>query len=659
MKRVLIEKVKPVPLPKAYKYVWGTTAQRIQIEADDMLLLDIYIKGTYTARHCVNLESGEYATWFAASDGFSSPYPMVGQDAIWTGNRISYPYTSGKYYDSYNFDWGKEWKEITKLAGKKNEKVIKGILDEAKQEREKKQLKGRYSYTFPLIPTLENWRVYFSDLESKYSGDKRALAEDRRIKRVNDVMDMVPEIPDEFGEWVYGQMFDGVPGEALYEVSTKKWVCSECHNRIDRDDILDEKGSRVKMNKTGFCPVCGEKITLHRKTKQYDKTIRYSMKACVFNAIGDSMGVVRYFDAEAWSSTRQEPEDPKGKNMDIMETIRIVLPKLNNAGQQIRKVLLKKKDAECRIYYRDFHGFFDKILVDAPCSGEGMFRREAGMSAYWNEKGPEYYAPLQADILARAVSMLKPGGYLMYSTCTFSPLENEANVLSLTKRFPALELLDIPEEEGFSRGVLPGSEKCVRIYPHRMRGEGQFMALFVKRDLGSAQLVVEGSALASGGRRSASAKRSIYEKNDEIYLIPGGIRPYPSLRYLMTGLHLATRKKNRINVSQALAEALREGEWGREFNMNAGDIRVEKYLRGETLYADDSEIVAHEPSLTRIFGGVDPAVLFTAPAGGRKAARDKSPDRNILILIEGFPVGFGTFDRGLIKNKRAPGRRVL
>lgn len=359
MKRVLIEKVKPVPLPKAYKQEWGTTAQRIQIEADDMLLLDIYIKGTYTARHCVNIESGEYATWFAASDGFSSPYPMVGQDAIWTGNKISYPYTNGKYYDSYDFDWNKKWKEVTKLAGKKNEEVVKTILDEAKQDREKEQLKGRYSYTFPAIPTLENWRVYFSDLESKYSSDKRILAEDRRIKRVNDVMDMVPEIPDEFGEWVYGQMFDGVPGEALYEVSTKKWVCSECHSRIDRDNILDEKGSRVKANKVGFCPVCGEKITLHRKTKQYDKTIRYSMKACMFNAIGDSIGVVRYFDAEAWSSTRQQPEDPKGKNIDIMETIRIVLPKLNNAGQQIRKVLLKKKDAECRIYYRDFHGFFD------------------------------------------------------------------------------------------------------------------------------------------------------------------------------------------------------------------------------------------------------------------------------------------------------------
>ena len=173
-----------------------------------------------------------------------------------------------------------------------------------------------------------------------------------------------------------------------------------------------------------------------------------------------------------------------------------------------------------------FHEFFDKILVDAPCSGEGMFRREAGMSAYWNEKGPEYYAPLQADILARAVSMLKPGGYLMYSTCTFSPLENEANVLSLTKRFPALELLDIPDQKGFSRGVLPGSEKCVRIYPHRMRGEGQFMALFVKRDLGSAQLVVEGSALASGGRRSARSGSRL-RGGPGFHPYPGGGRCRP------------------------------------------------------------------------------------------------------------------------------------
>lgn len=315
-----------------------------------------------------------------------------------------------------------------------------------------------------------------------------------------------------------------------------------------------------------------------------------------------------------------------------------------------------------------FHGFFDKILVDAPCSGEGMFRREPGMSTYWEEKGPEYYAPLQADILSAAVTMLKYGGCLMYSTCTFSSLENEANVLSLLERFPELQLLEIPEREGFCHGVLPGTEKCVRIYPHKMRGEGQFMALFVKRTCAGgqasesragAEIMMNGYSSAIAGKKITSVKRYIYEKNDEIYLIPNGVRPYPSLRYLMTGLHLATRKKDRVLPSQALSEALFEGEWGREFNMTCDDTRVMKYLRGETLSAFNEEIVEHEPALTRLLGDVDPAVLFTSSAGGSRKTRNKKNDKYILILIEGFPVGFGSFDRGLIKNKRAPGRRLL
>ena len=315
-----------------------------------------------------------------------------------------------------------------------------------------------------------------------------------------------------------------------------------------------------------------------------------------------------------------------------------------------------------------FHEYFDKILVDAPCSGEGMFRREAGMSAYWEEKGPEYYAPLQADILSSAVSMLKKGGCLMYSTCTFSSLENEANVRSLLDRFPELQLLDIPEKEGFCHGVLPGTEKCVRIYPHKMRGEGQFMALFAKNS-GEGEHAAGGedeaapaekeSAYAVPMKESVYKKRCIYEKNGEIYLIPKGVRPYPSLRYLVTGLHIASRKKNRLDLSQAFAEALQEGEWGREFNMACNDVRVMKYLRGETLYADKDEIAQHEPALKRLLGDVDPAVIFTSSAGGSRMVRDKKNDKNILILIEGFPVGFGTFDRGLIKNKRAPGRRLL
>lgn len=67
-----------------------------------------------------------------------------------------------------------------------------------------------------------------------------------------------------------------------------------------------------------------------------------------------------------------------------------------------------------------FPEFFDKILVDAPCSGEGMFRKERDMIKEWMERGPSHYAKIQKGIMEEAVKMLKPGGYLMYSTCTFS-----------------------------------------------------------------------------------------------------------------------------------------------------------------------------------------------------------------------------------------------
>ena len=82
--------------------------------------------------------------------------------------------------------------------------------------------------------------------------------------------------------------------------------------------------------------------------------------------------------------------------------------------------------------------FFDKILVDAPCSGEGMFRREEEMVRDWEKRGPAYYAPLQREILVQAVRMLRPGGQLLYSTCTFSRLEDEGYVEFLLQTCPEL-----------------------------------------------------------------------------------------------------------------------------------------------------------------------------------------------------------------------------
>lgn len=130
---------------------------------------------------------------------------------------------------------------------------------------------------------------------------------------------------------------------------------------------------------------------------------------------------------------------------------------------------------------------FDRILVDAPCSGEGMFRKDLANARVWSLKKVEECAKTQREITRRAVSMLRPGGLLLYSTCTFSAEEDEQIIASLLQDCPELKLLEIPWYEGFAHGMpelADGNEalrRCVRIFPHRMGGEGHFLALLRKR----------------------------------------------------------------------------------------------------------------------------------------------------------------------------------
>lgn len=104
-----------------------------------------------------------------------------------------------------------------------------------------------------------------------------------------------------------------------------------------------------------------------------------------------------------------------------------------------------------------FTGFFDKILIDAPCSGEGMFRKDPAMVKAWEQNGPEFYAKLQREILEQALPMLKEGGMLLYSTCTFSPLEDEGSVQYLLSLDPSLKLVDMEGYSGFVKGNPRGS----------------------------------------------------------------------------------------------------------------------------------------------------------------------------------------------------------
>lgn len=280
-----------------------------------------------------------------------------------------------------------------------------------------------------------------------------------------------------------------------------------------------------------------------------------------------------------------------------------------------------------------FDGFFDKILVDAPCSGEGMFRKDRDMVKSWLEHGPEYYAPIQQEILRQAVRMLRPGGMLLYSTCTFSPLENEDNLKRLLEAEPELEIVPLSTGDWFREGQLPGT---IRIWPQDVRGEGHFTALLRKKgtaceesgkDRRRTAVLPEGlSDFASLFRRPLLTKGTLDLRKENVYLLPEGFPEVRGLRFLRTGLYVGELKKKRFEPSQALAMYLKQGDFKQELNLPAGDERLIRYLKGETL-----EIAEEEAC----FSG------WT------------------LVLNDGYPLGFGKLNKGTLKNKYCSGWRLL
>ncbi len=143
---------------------------------------------------------------------------------------------------------------------------------------------------------------------------------------------------------------------------------------------------------------------------------------------------------------------------------------------------------------RVFPAYFDKILVDAPCSGEGMFRKDPRAIKSWENYSVENCALLQKDILEWAASMLKPGGRLLYSTCTFSPEENEGVIAHFLAKHPDFKIISLPLAHGWDRGRPEWIDDAAglvvdarRLWPHKVKGEGHFLALLKKKRGGSSK----------------------------------------------------------------------------------------------------------------------------------------------------------------------------
>lgn len=279
-----------------------------------------------------------------------------------------------------------------------------------------------------------------------------------------------------------------------------------------------------------------------------------------------------------------------------------------------------------------FAGFFDKILVDAPCSGEGMFRKDPSMIKNWEKKGIDHYRQIQMEILPCAARMLAPGGKLMYSTCTFSIEENEAIIKWFLRLNPEFKIMELRTYDGFEDGM-EGLREAKRLWPHRLKGEGHFVALLYKKD-GEAVMPQEFTFPSLSERQLKPYldfekellnieldRNRMFFSGDRLYLLPYKVPDLKSLRALRTGWYLGEIKRDRFEPSQAFASGLKKNEVRNWIDFSVEDQNVIRYLKGESLNVEAKE--------------------------GYQ-----------LVCVDGFPLGWAKKSGNILKNKYSPGWRL-
>lgn len=295
--------------------------------------------------------------------------------------------------------------------------------------------------------------------------------------------------------------------------------------------------------------------------------------------------------------------------------------------------------------------YFDIVLVDAPCSGEGMFRKDPSLIRDWEEKGPDYYCEIQIDILRNAAKMLRPGGRIIYSTCTFSKKEDEMVICKLLKEDPQLSLQELPRYPGFASGFELCDDidlsKCIRLFPHKINGEGHFVACIRKNivddEMGN-KLHLTGNKKLNNYFPQDKLPASVSDflchvnkdklsnhfliANDCVYMLSDeAYAAYDkNVHYSRTGVLVGNLKNGKnFTAHNSMALYLSEGDFDNVLSFDANDENVIKYLKGETLI--------YEPSLGKINKGY------------------------VLMCVDNFPLGFAKFDGNKFKNLYTPGWR--
>jgi len=281
---------------------------------------------------------------------------------------------------------------------------------------------------------------------------------------------------------------------------------------------------------------------------------------------------------------------------------------------------------------------FDAILVDAPCSGEGMFRRDPDARSGWTPASPEGCAKRQSEILDQAAKMLRPGGRMVYSTCTFNNLENEGSILSFLERHP-----EFSSEDFYLEGIGSSVNGMLHIYPHRVNGDGHFVARLRKTSREETKYSSRGRNKKDARNKKGLSKEadplkyiSMLEKDvcklpdfircqrkffvgEWIHCAPESAPSLEGIHVICPGLCLLKAGRSHAEPAHALAMALPPELAHRRAELDFKDACT--YLSGETV-----------------------------PYEGEKGWT--------LVLYKGMPLGWGKVSDGVIKNHLPSGLRM-
>ena len=268
---------------------------------------------------------------------------------------------------------------------------------------------------------------------------------------------------------------------------------------------------------------------------------------------------------------------------------------------------------------KHYPGFFDRVLVDAPCSGEGMFRKEEAAVTDWSPETVCMCANRQKEILNSAARLLKPGGRLVYSTCTFAPEENEQVIGHFLQEHPEFtpETVDAP---WFAQGKLG----TFRMWPHKLLGEGHFAAV-LRKNAGeehdctpepAQKLPREYTEFAKSLSITLPEGKAI-SFGSSLYWAPGDMPAIRGIRVLRPGLELGEVKKDRFEPAHALALWLKTAAVTEDLSAEGDQIR--RYMHGE--------------------------VIPSAKSGW------------CLVTVDGYSIGWGKGDKKVLKNHYPKGLR--